>query len=392
MLELVINKKDNIETICLVENGKVVEKYQNDEKAKYNRLEGNIYSGKVIDILPGMQAAFVDFGREKKGFIHFKDAIPQVDVRENKPIEIKDIRKILKPGQRLLVQVKKDSNDKKGAKVSTHITIPSKYVVYMPNTNIVTFSQKIKDEAKIQPILKSVKQNLPKNDGLVIRTAAINATEKEIIEDLKRTSKKWEEIKQKYENSKNTELICENQSIEEKIITDLHIDKIITNNQEKYNKMKQILEKEQNSALIECRENENLLDMYDIEKQIKKSYDRKIWLNCGGFITIDRTEALTAIDVNTAKYTGSKDLETTIFKVNKEATVEIAKQLRLRDIGGIIVIDYIDMGKDENKIKILDLLKEELKKDRAKTQVEEFTKLNLLEMTRKHICSHLDEE
>ena len=262
----------------------------------------------------------------------------------------------------------------------------------MPNTNIVTFSQKIKDEDKIQQILKSVKQNLPKNDGVVVRTAAINATEKEIIEDLKRTSKKWEEIKQKYENSKNTELICENQSIEEKIITDLHIDKIITNNQEKYNKMKQILEKEQNSALIECRENENLLDMYDIEKQIKKSYDRKIWLNCGGFITIDRTEALTAIDVNTAKYTGSKDLETTIFKVNKEATVEIAKQLRLRDIGGIIVIDYIDMGKDENKIKILDLLKEELKKDRAKTQVEEFTKLNLLEMTRKHICSHLDEE
>ena len=138
--------------------------------------------------------------------------------------------------------------------------------------------------------------------------------------------------------------------------------------------------------------NENLLERYDLQKQIDKSRERKVWLNCGGFITIDRTEALTAIDVNTGKFTGNKDLETTIFKVNKEATTEIAKQLRLRDIGGIVVIDYIDMQSEDNKLKIQQLLIDELKLDRAKTQVEGFTKLNLLEMTRKHICSHLDEE
>ena len=142
---------------------------------------------------------------------------------------------------------------------------------------------------------------------------------------------------------------------------------------------------------IEFTKEQDLLNRYDLKSQIQKLQNRKIWLNCGGFITIDRTEALTAIDVNTGKFTGNKDLETTIFKVNKEATIEIAKQLRLRDIGGIIIIDYIDMKTQENKDKIEDLLKEELKKDRAKTQVEGFTKLNLMELTRKHICSHLDE-
>ena len=141
---------------------------------------------------------------------------------------------------------------------------------------------------------------------------------------------------------------------------------------------------------IEMENNENLFEKYDIEKQIEKIENRKIWLKCGGFITIDKTEALTAIDVNTGKYTGSKDLEQTVFKVNREATIEIAKQIRVRDIGGIIIIDYIDMKKQENKDEIRRILEEELKKDRTKTQLEGFTKLDLMELTRKHICSHKD--
>ena len=141
---------------------------------------------------------------------------------------------------------------------------------------------------------------------------------------------------------------------------------------------------------IECKQQENLLDRYDLEKQIEKRLSRKIWLKCGGFITIDKTEALTAIDVNTGKYTGNQSLEQTVYKVNKEATIEIAKQLRLRDIGGIVIIDYIDMNCEEDKVKIQTLLETELKKDRSKTQVEGFTKLDLMELTRKHICSHKD--
>ena len=148
--------------------------------------------------------------------------------------------------------------------------------------------------------------------------------------------------------------------------------------------------KEYSDLKIEIKEQENILDIYDLEKQIEKIQNRKIWLKCGGFITIDKTEALTAIDVNTGKYTGNQNLEQTVYRVNHEATIEIAKQLRLKDIGGIIIIDYIDMKNKENKEKIEQLLKEELKKDRSKTQVEGFTKLDLMELTRKHICSHKD--
>ena len=175
-------------------------------------------------------------------------------------------------------------------------------------------------------------------------------------------------------------------------LADKKIDEIIVNSEKDAKKMEQY--KKENEELkntkIITENKKDIFTKFDLEKQIEKMQNRKIWLNCGGFITIDKTEALTAIDVNTGKYTGTKDLEETIYKVNKEATIEIAKQIRLRDIGGIIIIDYIDMKNEENKKQIEDLLKEELKKDRSKTQVEGFTKLDLMELTRKHICSHRD--
>ncbi len=394
MKEIIINKNKDIETVCLVENGKLVEKYVNDNKTKENRLEGNIYAGLVVDLIPGMQAAFVDYGDKKKGFIHFKDAIPQIDENysEHNVITNTDIRDILKKGQKLLIQIKKDSNDKKGAKISTHISIPSKYVAFMPNSNIVTISQKVEEGKRKEELLKLAKDNISKNDGIIIRTSAFEASDEDIIKDIKRCIKKWNDVLEKYSKCKENKLIAPAESIQEKMILDLEIDKITTNDKEEYEKIKELIQSEEiKNVKIEYKAKQDLLDVYDIEKQIAKSEERKVWLNCGGFITIDKTEALTAIDVNTGKFTGNKDLETTVFKVNKEATVEIAKQLRLRDIGGIIIIDYIDMINEENKKKIEDLLKEELKKDRTKTQVEGFTKLNLIEMTRKHICSHLDD-
>lgn len=394
MLELIINKNVDTETICLVENGKLVEKYQDNENTKENRLEGNIYAGKVSDIVPGMQSAFVDYGDSRKGLLHLKDAIPQVNEKnkKNENITDKNISDVLKSGQKLLIQIKKDSNDKKGAKVSTHISIPSKYVVFMPNTDIITISQKIEDEKRIKELLDLAKENLSKNNGIVIRTSAEKASNEEIIQDIKRCTDKWNYIIEKYSNSKDVELIYYSENVQSKILLDLKVDKVITNDRDEFEKIKLLIQREQIKGVkLELSVKQNLLDMYDLDSQITKSKNRKIWLNCGGFITIDRTEALTAIDVNTGKFTGKSDLESTIFKVNKEATVEIAKQLRLHDIGGIIIIDYIDMHDKENDEKIENLLKEELKKDRAKTQVEGFTKLNLMEMTRKHICSHLDE-
>lgn len=260
----------------------------------------------------------------------------------------------------------------------------------MPNTNIVTISQKIIDEKEKQRLLDIIKAELPENTGAILRTAAEHKSKEEIKKDFEQLMKKWEKIKTKFNNGKNSpEVLFRSPSIIEKIILDLpedRIEKIEVNDQDEYNEIKEMLVDMGENIKIELKD--GLLEKYELRKQIEKSKQRKIWLNCGGFITIDPTEALIAIDVNSGKFTGKSTLEETIYKVNYEATIEIAKQLRLRDIGGIIIIDYIDMLKPENKEKIENLLKECLKQDRAKTQVEGFTNLNLMELTRKHICSH----
>lgn len=389
MIELVINKNKDVRTIAAIENGKLVEVYEENEQSQRERNEGNIYLGIVKDIIPGMQAAFINIGTEKNSFIHVKDVIPQVDEKIEQKAEPK-IKDILKTGQKILVQVQKDSNDKKGARTSTHIKLIGKYIVLMPNTNIVTISQKITNEKERERLLKLIKEQLPKNTGAILRTASEKKNSKEIKSDLEVLIKRWAKIKEKFEKSKNEpQLLYKSPSIIEKIILDLpedRIEKIEVNNKKEYEEIKELLE--ESNENIKLNMQQDLFEKYELEKQIEKTKQRKIWLNCGGFITIDLTEALVAIDVNSGKFTGKTTLEETVYKVNYEATLEIAKQLRLRDIGGIIIIDYIDMQKQENKEKIEKLLRETLKQDRAKTQVEGFTKLNLMELTRKHICSH----
>lgn len=391
MLELIINKKEDLENIILLQNGKIVEYYTSTEEDKKRRLEGNIYIGRVGEIIDGMQAAFIDFGGCKKGFIHLKDAMPQIDEKKAKLDTSTDIKKVLKINQKILVQVKKDSDNKKGARVSTHISLPGKFVVIMPNVDFITISQKIDDNKKKEELMNFIKETLPEGFGAIVRTSAENVPNDYIKEDIKKLLAKWNKIEKEYNNSSNEpKLICESENVVEKMLIDLSpnkIDKITTNSKKEYENLKK---SDFNNQNIVFEDKQDLIQEYAITGQLEKLENRKIWLNCGGFITIDKTEALTAIDVNTGKFTGNKDLESTIFKVNKEATVEIAKQLRLRDIGGIIIVDYIDMRDKENKEKIQNLLKEELKADRAKTQVEGFTKLNLMELTRKHICSHLN--
>ncbi len=392
MIELIIQSNNSQKQIALVENGKLVEYYiENNET---NRKEGNIYVGIVKDVVKGMQSAFVDIGTEKNSFIHLKDLLPKIDETKEKYDETIDISNVVKVGQKILVQVKRDSNEKKGARVSSHINLPSKYIALMPNTNILTISQKIEDKKEQERLINLVKNNLSKENGAIIRTSA-KGKDKEIIEDIKNVEEKWQKI---YNESKNInenapKLLYKSEDIVGKILIDLldkKVERIILNNEQLAKKLKNIIDenKEFKNIKIEMKNQENIMNIYDLEKQIEKINARKIWLKCGGFITIDKTEALTAIDVNTGKYTGNKNLEQTVYKVNQEATTEIAKQIKLRDIGGIIIIDYIDMQKQENKDKIEELLKEELKKDRSKTQVEGFTKLDLMEMTRKHICSH----
>ena len=388
MIQIIINKTENTKTIAVVENGKLIEVYEENKEHIHERNEGNIYVGIIKDIIPGMQAAFIDIGTEKNSFIHVRDIVPQVDEKVEKKIEPK-IKDIIKPKQKLLVQVQKDSNDKKGARPSTHIKLTGKYIILLPQTTIVTISQKIIDEKEKERLIKIVKNNLPKGMGAIIRTSAEKKEEKVIIDNIKQLKQKWDEIYIKFQECEDKpQLLFRSPNIVEKIVLDLpdeKIDSIISNNKEDIEKLNEIVNK---NIKLTLEENINLLKKYELENQIDKTKQRKVWLNCGGFITIDPTEALVAIDVNSGKYTGKTTLEETVYKVNYEATIEIAKQLRLRDIGGIIIIDYIDMKNSDNKEKIEKLLKETLKQDRAKTQVEGFTKLNLMELTRKHICAH----
>ena len=393
MTEIFIQKSNDKREIALVEEDKLIEYYEENENS--NRNEGNIYIGIVRDIIKGMEAAFVDIGTNKNSFIHLKDILPKVDetkTHEEQKLEITDV---IKPKQKILVQVKKDSNSKKGARVSTHINLPSKYIVLMPNTDIITVSQKIEDKKEQQRLIKLVKNNLSEGNGAIIRTLA-EGKEQEIIDDIKKIEKVWRNITQTSidPEENKAKLLYKSKDILEKILMDLmdeNISRIVVNSQAEKSRIEKILNenKEYKNIKVELKKQKDILEIYELRKQVEKSENRKVWLKCGGFITIDNTEALTAIDVNTGKFTGTNnDLQQTILKVNEEATIEIAKQLRLRDIGGIIIVDYIDMAKEQDKQNILALMKKELKNDRAKTQVEGFTKLDLMELTRKHICSH----
>lgn len=399
MQELIINQdNENNKIVALVENGKLVEKYE--EKAGQERLEGNIYVGKVENVLIGMQAAFVNIGTKKNTFIHIKDIIPKVSNEtgnKNETLSKYNIKNYIHTGMPILVQVKRDSNNKKGARVSTHISLPGRFVVLMPGQEFITISKKIEKESEKKRLIQIVKQNLPQGYGIIVRTSAQLRAEELIKQDIQAVIAGYEEIQKKAKLLEQNEkfiptLLYQNDGIVGKILTDIvdqDLIRIITNNI----KMKEYLNKFlletglEKKVKLELKQNENILNIYDIEEQIEKSNNRKIWLKCGGFITIDKTEALTAIDVNSGKYIGNKDLEQTVYTVNKEASIEIAKQLRLRDIGGIIIIDYIDMEKEETKQKVLKTLEENLKKDRSKTQIIGFTPLDLLEMTRKHMCS-----
>ncbi len=394
MTELFIKGQRDSREIALVENGKLIEYYEDTDNQI--RKEGNIYVGIIKDIVKGMQSAFVDIGTEKNSFIHLKDILPKVDETKENLDQNVDISQLVKKEDKILVQVKKDSNEKKGARVSTHINLPSKYIALMPNTDIITVSQKIEDKDEQERLKKLVREHLSKGNGAIIRTSAQNK-DKEIIEDIKEIEQKWEKIIQTSINPKSNkpQLLYKSENIMERILVDLtgkEIERVVVSSNELVEEFKEIQKehKEYKNIKLELQNDELIFQTHEIGKQIEKIQNRKIWLKCGGFITIDKTEALTAIDVNTGKYTGTKNLEQTVYKVNKEATIEIAKQLRLRDIGGIIIIDYIDMKNPKNKEEIEDLLKRELKKDRSKTQVEGFTRLDLMEMTRKHICSHKD--
>ena len=383
MYNILIDKQKEITVVAVVQDGELVELY--NEKNTEKRLEGNIYLGKIKNIIPGMQSAFIDIGEEKNALVHIKDIIPKASNVTGNVYEDTskyDIAKIVKPGDEILVQVKRDCNEQKGPRVTKDIKINGKLVILMPYSNFVTISQKVQNEDEIKRLKEIAKKELPEGFGVIIRTASEGKSKEEISSEIHLLLNFWDNLLKRANEIKNKNLapvkIYDNDGIVGKIITDLaenNLENIYTNDKEVVDHFETMKDK----IIVQ----KDVLDKFEVKN--KMNLERKIWLSCGGFITIDKTEALTAIDVNSGKFTGNKNLERTVLKVNREATKEIAKQIRLRDIGGIIIIDYIDMEEEKDKEEIRNYIIECFKQDRSKVQVLEFTKLGLLEITRKHI-------
>lgn len=385
MKELVICNSNDRKIIALIEDEELVEKYEEDERNK--SIEGNIYIGKVQNVLTGLQSAFVNIGEKKNAFIHVKDIMPKVDVTKSEKVIEKPINELIKPGDPIIVEVKKEAVDKKGPRLSTHISLTSRFIVFMPNADFITLSQKIEDEKERVRLKNIVKKYLPEHTGAIVRTVAENCSEEDLKKDIEKTIEKWQKLQNK-KIEKYPQKIYDKGGVLKKTIVDLvdsGLDKIVVENEEDFQKVEDILIEIGSDSKIEI--DENILDKYSLSKQLKSLENNKIWLKSGAFITIDKTEALVAIDVNSGKFIGDKDVEETIKEVNLEAAREISKQIRLRDISGIIIIDFIDMHVEENKKAVIDEIVKNSKKDRSRVQVEEFTKLNLMEITRKHINS-----
>lgn len=384
MKELIIglNKDTDKKYILFVDNNEILEKY---DYFLDNSIEGNIYVGKVQNVLPGLQSAFINIGEKKNAFIHARDIAPKVNILEEEQV-INKINKEVRPGMPILVQVKKDVTLNKGPRVTTHLNIPSRFLALMPNTNIITVSSKIEDEKEKERLIKIVRNALPENMGAIIRTVAEGKDASIIEKDVKRVLEVWDEISNS-SFEKYPAKVYERGGLIEKLLVDLvdvKLDRIVCGEEDK-TRISDFLKRIGTKVPIEI--DEDILDKFDYKKQIKDAENRKVWLKSGAFITIDRTEALTAIDVNSGKYIGKDDEDETIRKVNKEAAEEIAKQLRLRDIGGIIIIDFIDMNLEKNRNDVIENFKKFVKKDRSKVQIEQFTTLNLMELTRKHVNS-----
>ena len=330
MKELVIYTDGEIENILLLEDGVLTEKYKDSKYKK--RLEGNIYIGKVQNILPGLQAAFVNVGENKNAFIHLKDVLPKVDITKNDANEWENqrIEKILKVGMPIIVEIKRDSYNKKGARASTHINLPGRYIVLLPNSSFVTISQKVENVQERNRLISIVKYLLPEGMGAIIRTSAIGKTKEDLRVDLGSLINKWNNIiGTKFNDNDFPKLISKADGMIDKLLLDL-IDKDLkvihvgTEEMKKtvVSKLK-VLRKEDIAVVCDI---EKVMLKYNIQHQLEVSDNRKVWLKSGGFITIDKTEALTAIDVNSAKFTGKVNLENTAFLINKEAAVEIEKQ------------------------------------------------------------------
>jgi len=398
--EILINVRPWETRVAYVENGLlsdlVIEKKSNPT------IVGSVYRGRVLRVLPGMQAAFIDIGLDRAGFLYVRDILPYWDDEQDEPFAFETdpsklevpstdkllIQELIREGQYVLVQVAKDPLGTKGARLTMNLSLPGRFVVYMPTVKHVGISRKI-EATEERERLKAIVTSIASDAGVIVRTAGEGALEEELRSDVVYLSRISQDVQKAFEKKKGVGLLHQEPELELRVLRDLlgsEVAAVWVDDYEIQKKlvkfMSQLMPKYKQNVIFHD-ERKPLFDKHDLDIEISRSMERKIWLKSGGYIVIDEAEALVVIDVNTGRFVGKKDLEETILKTNLEAAREIAHQLRIRNIGGIIIVDFIDMEREIHREKVLQVLAEEVKKDRSRTQVVSMSSLGLVEITRK---------
>lgn len=396
-VELLVNVTPNETRIALVDTGELKEVHI--ERQAKRGIVGNIYKGRVTRVLPGMQSAFVDIGLEKAAFLHASDIVSHtecVDESEQKQFIVKDIAELVREGQDIIVQVVKDPLGTKGARLTTDITLPSRYLVFMPENSYVGVSQRIESEDERLRLKTLVEPYCDELGGYIIRTAAEGVTENELRQDAEFLKRLWRKVMERRSKYPTRSMLYGELALAQRVLRDFvgtQIEKIRIDSKLCFAEVQQFTAEfmpELSDKLVLYSGNPPLFDVYGVETAIQSALDKRVNLKSGGYLIIEQTEAMTTIDINTGAFVGRRNLSETIFNTNIEATQAIAQQLQLRNLGGIIIIDFIDMQSEEHRQRVLQSLQEALSKDRVKTNVNGFTSLGLVEMTRKRTRESLE--
>lgn len=387
MKQMIVNCEPKFTQMALIEEGKLVEFAT--ERSQSESLVGSFYKGRVVNVLPGMQAAFVDIGHKKNAFLYVDDVLhPHL---EKQPKIKPSIEELLKVGQEVVVQVMKESLRGKGPRVTTHYSLPGRWIVYMPIADYVAVSKKIQRESERTRLKVLCEQMRNHGEGIIVRTVSQDEQREAVQGDLDFLRTQWDMIQERAKQSEAPSLLHQDLSIVQRLIRDAldpTQDELVINNTRGAEEAEVYLSEMTNGVHIPIKiyhGTESIFKTYGIRDQLDKGLSRKVTLSSGGTIVWDHTEALTVIDVNTSKYTGGYSLEDTVTLTNLQAAEEIARLIRLRDVGGIIVIDFIDMEQEAHRQSVVDILELIMKKDRAKSQIVGWTKLGLLEITRKKV-------
>ena len=394
--------------IAVLEDDRLTEIFV--ERHRHRGMVGNVYKGRVTRVLPGMQAAFVDVGLERDAFLYVSDVAADVEAMED--LEIDDGRSediatahqqgspsiddLLKPGQEIIVQVVKDPLPNKGARISTHVTLPGRYLVLLPTVRHFGVSRRIEDDAERERLLGLLHQIPVAGGGLIVRTAGEGKGREEFESDLAYLSRLWEKIRHRASRASAPTLLHQDLDLALRVVRDLlrqDFSVLWVDGEDTYERIVEFLDQVQPGLVSKVklfRQQATLFEQFGIEEQIEAALKSKVWLKSGGYIVINPTEALVAIDVNTGRFVGQNNLEETVLQTNLEAVQEIVRQIRLRDLGGIIVIDLIDMVEAAHREQVFASLESEIRKDRAKTKVLNISEFGLVEITRKRSRANLE--